>query len=394
MNRDFTFKRGTYQIVPDANFNFQLNRVIMWDGGDADEVRQAGRSITDSKSWVQTMISLAKRAEKEGRTENAIGYWRMAEFFVYDGDERKLKLYRKASELFCRHYAPYFESGRVKRFQVPFETGYLPVIAAKAQGQAKDRILLHGGNDSYYEELFFPMLYLAARGFDVYLFEGPGQGGVLREQNMKFRPDWEKPVSAVLDFFELSDVTIMGASLGGYLAPRAAAFDKRIGRVVGWSIFPDFFQVILSDHPPVVTGIMDRLFRWKAAEWALDLFYKKMMKNNEMVRWNLLHGMYAYDAKSPCDYIRKIRSFSLDGIGDKISQDVLVIGAREDHFIHPRLFHEEYDLLNNVRSLTFKLFTDRQDAGAHCNMGNSRLALDAAADWILEVKSAEDSQKE
>lgn len=53
---------------------------------------------------------------------------------------------------------------------------------AKAQGEVKDVILLHGGNDSYFEEFFFPMLYLASQGFDIYLFEGPGQGGVMRLQ--------------------------------------------------------------------------------------------------------------------------------------------------------------------------------------------------------------------
>ena len=29
-----------------------------------------------------------------------------------------------------------------------------------------------------------------------------------------------------IDYFKLKDVTIIGISLGGYLAPRAAAFDK------------------------------------------------------------------------------------------------------------------------------------------------------------------------
>lgn len=220
----------------------------------------------------------------------------------------------------------------------------------------------------------------------MYLFEGPGQGGVLRIQNMKFHADWEKPVAAVLDDRKLSDVTIIGASLGGYLAPRAAAFERRISRVVGWSIFPDFFHVILSDHPPVMTKVMERLFDLRFMEGPLNLFYRKMMSTNELVRWNLLHGMYAYDAKSPSEYVRKIRKFTLRGIGDKIEQDVLVIGAKEDHFIHPRLFHEEYDLLTNVRSLTLKLFTEKQMAGAHCNVGNSKLVLDGISNWIREVK--------
>ena len=70
------------------------------------------------------------------------------------------------------------------------------------------------------------------------MFEGPGQGGVMRLQGMHFTHEWEKPVKAVLDTFDLNNVTIIGISLGGYLAPRAAAFDKRITKVVAWSVLP------------------------------------------------------------------------------------------------------------------------------------------------------------
>ena len=52
-----------------------------------------------------------------------------------------------------------------------------------------------------------------------------------------------------------------------------------------------------------------------------------MMRSNELVRWNLLHGMYAYDAKSPSEYVQRIRKFTLRGIVDKIELDVLVIGV-------------------------------------------------------------------
>lgn len=381
MEKEVHFQKGFYEFHEDVNFNFQLNRVVFWDGGDAEDIRRISGSITDSKSWTEQMKVLARQAELEGRGKEAVAYWRMSEFFLYDGEPEKAEIYKKAAEMFRQVYGEYFEDGTVEQYEVPFEGGFLPVMRTSASGERKGCILLHGGNDSYYEELFFPMLYLGQRGYEVYLFEGPGQGGVLRLQNMKFRADWEVPTGAVLDYFQLEDVTIIGASLGGYLAPRAAAFDKRISRVVGWSIFPDFFKVILSDHPPVVTRIMDRVFRM-GLTGPLNAFYKKMMKENELVRWNLSHGMYAYGAADPCDYIRKIRKFTLEGIGDKIDQDVLIIGAREDHFIYPRLFHEEYDLLKNVRSLTFHLLTNRQDAGAHCNIGNSRLVLDIMADWI------------
>ena len=391
ITQPISFKKGTYHFNDDANFNFQLNRVVFWDGGDADDIQRIGAGIKTSEDWVRAMKSLAQRAEKEGRTENRIGYERMAEFFMYDSDPEKREQYEKAASFFYDFYADYFSSGRVTRHSVPYEGCTLPVMVAKSEanggGESRGSILLHGGNDSYFEEFFFPMLYLAGRGYDVYLFEGPGQGGVLRVQNVKFTHEWEKPVSAILDFFKLENVSIIGASLGGYLAPRAAAFEKRISKVVAWSIFPDFFHVILSDHPGNVSAFIEKLLS-SPIKGIMNGFYKKMMKQNELVRWNLLHGMYAYGAESPMQYIDRIRKFTLHGIGEKITQDVLVLGAKEDHFINPRLFHEEYDLLKNVRSLTLRLFSDEDNAGSHCNAGNTKLVLDAMISWLGERNDA------
>lgn len=233
MEEKISFRKGTYQLNRDPNYNFQLNRVINWDGGELSDIKPIAEKITDSASWKRELILLGDKAKKEGRTENAIAYYRMSEFFMYDDDKDKLKYYRLATKLFYEYYGDYFKSGKVERLSVPYEGVTLPVMHVKAAGERKDTILFHGGNDSYFEEFFFPMLYFAENGYEVYLFEGPGQGGVLREQGKHFTYQWEKPVKAILDTLLLDDVTIIGASLGGMLAPRAAAFDNRIRRVIG-----------------------------------------------------------------------------------------------------------------------------------------------------------------
>ena len=102
-----TFKNGTYQLNQDANFNFQLNRVIMWDGGDAEEIAAVSQKIKTSSDWVNTMEKLAEKAHAEGRTENEIAYLRMSEFFIYDTDPKKQQRYRKAAELFYEYYGDY-----------------------------------------------------------------------------------------------------------------------------------------------------------------------------------------------------------------------------------------------------------------------------------------------
>lgn len=385
---NFAFKRGVYHLNDQSNFDFQLNRIVMWDGGDLEEIQKIGPQIKTSEDWKRELIALGDRAVSEGRTENAIAYYRMSEFFMYDGDPDKKKYYKMATEMFYAFHKDVFASGEVEQFEVPYEDVKLPVMFAKAKGEEKDVILLHGGNDSYFEEFFIPMRYLAESGFTVYLFEGPGQGGVMRMQGKHFTHEWERPVKAVLDYFHLDDVTIIGASLGGMFAPRAAAFEKRISRVIAWSVMPNFLDVILSSG----TGGNERLM--KIAGWLIahkcrtvvNLIFHKKAKKDELVRWGLEHGKYAYEAKDAYEYAVKMNRYQMMDIADRITQDILIVGANKDHFIPYTMAGREISALKNVRSLTFRLFTDKEDACNHCNCGNVKLTFDTFMDWIMQIK--------
>lgn len=380
------FQRGTYDLNDDPNYNFQLNRVIQWDGGRLEDVGPVSKRIKTSGDWKRELTALGDAALSENRIENAIAYYRMSEFFMYDGDPDKLACYQKAAGLFYEHYAECFTSGLVEKLEAVYEEVRLPILHTRPEGARKDVILLHGGNDSYYEEFFFPMLYLAKHGFEVYLFEGPGQGGVVREQGKKFTYQWERPVKAVLDVIGEGDVTIMGASLGGMLAPRAAAFEPRIRRVVGWSIFPNFLDVALEGSiPPSLWGPLRFMLRHNL-RGPINGIVKKKMAAIPTVDWAIRHGMYAYDAADPFGYLKKLDDFKMTDIGPRLTQDILVIGADHDHFIPPRLYKAEIDALTNVRSLTYRLFTEKEDGGNHCNVGNPKLVWDTVMDWIVGIK--------
>lgn len=385
---DFQFKKGVYKLNEQSNFDFQLNRLVMWDGGDLEEVRAIGGKIKTSEDWKRELIALGDKAASENRIENAIGYYRMSEFFMYDGDSDKKRYYLKATEMFYEYYKDYFDRGEVEQYRVPYEDVELPVMHVKAKGDTKDIILLHGGNDSYFEEFFVPMLYLAENGFEVYLFEGPGQGGVVRVQNKHFTYEWEKPVKAILDYFDLNDVTIIGASLGGMLAPRAAAFEKRISRVIAWSIFPNFRDVLLAASTPKEEKAM-RIAKWLIDhnfKWLINTIFDSKAKKDELIRWGLEHGKYAYETEDAFSYAKKMNQFQMMNIAHKITQDILIVGASKDHFIPYTMVGKEINALINVRSLTFRLFTEKEDACNHCNCGNVKLTFDTFMNWIVQMK--------
>jgi len=393
VNQPVQLKKGVYKLNAERNFDYQLNRVINWDGGRIEDIRPVAGKIKTSSDWKRELIALGDKAMEEGRTQNAIAYYRMSEFFMYDGDPDKKAYYEKATQLFYQYYADYFEgeNPRIEKLEVPYETVKLPVMHVVPNGRSKGTILLHGGNDSYFEEFLFTVLYLQEQGYEVYMFEGPGQGGVMRLQGMHFTHEWEKPVKAVLDAFDLDNVTIIGTSLGGYLAPRAAAFDKRITKVVAWSVFPCFQDVIVGMQKPTVQK-MFYLFMKLHARPLINFVFEKKAKKEPVIDWGLKHGCYAYEAKDAYGYAQKLKLYDLEPIADKITQDMLIIGANQDHFIDYRLIGREINMLKNVKSLTFRLFTDKEDAQNHCNVGNGKIVLDTICNWIQSIDTVTDKR--
>ena len=57
-----------------------------------------------------------------------------------------------------------------------------------------------------------------------------------------------------------------------------------------------------------------------------------------------------------------------------------------DHLVDYRMIGKEINALTNANSLTFRLFTEKENAGNHCNLGNAKLALDVILQWLTFLK--------
>lgn len=379
------FKTGLYKLNENTNYNYQLNRFINWSGADLKEVSEVSKNIKSNIDWKNTFIKLGDKSIEENRIENAIAYYRMSEFFMSSKDPDKLKYYNKAVKLFYEFNDDYFTKGVVEKINIPFENTFLPVLFSESKTSKKGRIILHGGNDSYLEELFFHLIYLSNKGYDVYLFEGPGQGGVLRNQGLKFTYKWEEPMKVILDYLNLEDVVIIGVSLGGMLAPRAAAFDKRIKYVVAWSVFTNFLEIALYDFPKVFKFFIHLALKLRLKS-ILNLAANIMINRDPFMEWAFEHGMYAYGADSPFDYLSKLGKFEMMSIGKDVDQDILILHGKQDHIINWNLYSKEIEVLTNAKSVTFRLFTEKEQASDHCQCGNTKLALDTILSWLDLVK--------
>jgi dipeptidyl aminopeptidase/acylaminoacyl peptidase len=117
--------------------------------------------------------------------------------------------------------------------EIPYEGTTLAGILRKPAGAERPPVVVMAvGLDSTKEEGDAYETPFLARGMATLIFEGPGQGEA--QYDLPIRGDYEVPAKAVIDFVQKrSDldgdrIGMWGVSLGGYYAPRAAAFDKRI----------------------------------------------------------------------------------------------------------------------------------------------------------------------
>jgi hypothetical protein len=77
--------------------------------------------------------------------------------------------------------------------------------------------------------------------------------------------------------------------------------------------------------------------------------------------------------------------FRTSGVSPLVDQDVLLIGGQEDHYIPLHQFFDQGKMLINVRSLTSRLFTLKETAQNHCQLGNVGLSVKTIVNWVEQT---------
>jgi dipeptidyl aminopeptidase/acylaminoacyl peptidase len=339
-------------------------------GADLFEcVRTASRigDSTDDEVWQREWSRTAQEVAEWGHAEAAAGhrttaaaalfrscsYWRHSEFFLTSDDPRREQAYRSGTKNF--QDAAALSGGLIERIEVPFEGQTLDGYIVRPDTHATPRptVLFLGGADSWAEELvFLGGNQFPARGINLVVVDTPGRGSSLRFKKIYSRPDYEKPVAAVLDFLvERPDVDadrigLAGVSFGGYYAPRAAAFEPRVKAVAAWcgtwSILTDFYEF----YPPL----------------------------QQQLQW--LSG-----SNSDAEAREKLAQFTLDGVADKIKVPVYVMHGTQDVIMDVAGAHRFVDALT-VRDVTFDVY---DGAGSlHCSYDHLAYAVARLTDWFLD----------
>ncbi len=183
----------------------------------------------------------------------------------------------------------------------------------------------------------------------------------------------------MLDYFHLDDVTLLGISLGGWLCFRAAAYEPRIRRVIALSIAFDYMQI-----PPLPIQLLVKVLM--LSRGLMDYLARLKMNANYQERWGINNLRYITKTTTPMDATDILLQFNEYNLhSELVKQDVLILTGAEDHFIPLKMHQKQVNALRNAKSVTGRIFTKKDQAQNHCQIGNIGLALDVMQKWMKEM---------
>ncbi|MGY5101519.1 alpha/beta hydrolase family protein [Streptomyces sp. 900105245] len=382
---------------------------IAYGGADFGEVVSTGERIVegDYDSWYVEWLATADRVSGEAEKAlaadhrvsardgflRASNYYRSAEFFLHGQPcdprhdhayDRSVACFRAAAALFTPVIEP---------VEIPYEDTTLPgyLYRVDDSGTPRPTLIMHNGFDGTAEELhFFGAMAGVERGYNVLAFDGPGMPGPRHHEGLVFRPDWENVITPVVDFTETlpevddNRVALLGLSMGGILAPRAAAFEHRLAALIAVDGLYDLGQTSVRNIPGTREEA-ERLLRAQAAP-ELDAALEQIMTRDPIARWAINHGMYVMGVDTPRAFNASYLDYTLqDGTAERIQCPTLVCDAEEDMFFKGQP-EQLYDHLTCPRTLM--TFTAEEGAGAHCHPGAMRLSIARIYDWLDDTLAA------
>ncbi len=105
-NRIASFPVGYHTLHSNAGLNFQMNRFygLVGDPSMLAEMREAVADVQDYSTFTQIFLDLGEKAIAEGNPYKGAAYLRMAEFFLFADDPRKLPTLRRSVTLIVEHH--------------------------------------------------------------------------------------------------------------------------------------------------------------------------------------------------------------------------------------------------------------------------------------------------
>ncbi len=276
--------------------------------------------------------------------------------------------YQKSIDLLLQHVQ--LSDVPLTAVEVPFGDTSLPGYFYAAEetepGVRPPVVVQWNGLDSTKEMMYysgFPQM-LARRGISTLMVDTPGSGEALRLRDLHAQFDTEGWATACVDYLETradvdaDRVGLVGWSLGGYYAPRAAAFEKRIRLVVAWG----------GNH-----------------DWAAVQRRRLDREGENPVPHYWHHVQWVFGANSMEDFLEKSDRMTLDGVVDQITVPFLITHGAGDRQIPVSYAQRSYEQAVASPKRELRIFDEPEGGTEHISIDNMPYVAGYIADWVSET---------
>lgn len=375
-----------FEYFPD-NFVWSQQMMSMidmaaWGAAAMGEIDQVGQRLKgregDNEAWFTEWCAMAEDMERKAHAAQAANhqltagtyflhagvYFLWAERFTPPG-ERKFNAYRRSMRCFVEGYQRRYPG--IERVEVPYEGATLPAYFMKAPGvgaRAPTVVCFDGLDLCKEASVLFAGIELANRGINMLAVDGPGQGEALRLRNIPSRYDYEVPGTAAYDYVaerpevDPKRVAVMAFSMGGYYAPRIAAFEKRYAACVAWGAHFDYHAV------------------WVVRRREMESGGTKVTSAGFQLPWVL--GVPDMDAA-----MEKLKNYRLAGVAEKIECPLLIVHGEHDTIVPVENANKLYAAAG-PKQKTLKIFTPADGGSEHCHGDNRVVGTNYIADWLMD----------
>jgi dipeptidyl aminopeptidase/acylaminoacyl peptidase len=359
-----------------------------WGGAEIGEINRIGlrlkSCVGDDDAWFREWAREARTVEDRGRDliaggraksgaqylQRATAYYHVGERFLQPKSAEGFSAYKRGVEC-LRDAANYIKRPRLEHVEIPYDDGSLPAIyvhaeAANRGGKVPAMVFFDGLDVTKEIQYLKGVADLAARGIACLIVDGPGNGESIRFRNFYLRPDTEHYATPAFDYLasraevDQKRIGVMAISLGGYYAPRAAAFDQRFACCLAWGAQWDYQKI-----------------------W-LDRFERLARADTPSLSVASQHILWVLNASSQDDAIRRLAPFKLDGVVQKINCPFLMLHGEGDEQIPLGEAQKCFDAVGS-KIKTFKLFTRDEGGYHHCQIDNQSICSAYMWDWLEQV---------
>ncbi|KAF1299282.1 dipeptidyl aminopeptidase [Enterococcus sp. JM4C] len=379
-------------------FEFETTRLLWYTpsgGSDYGEVATTAEKIKDGdyESWYQEWAKFAGVLEqratdftsqhsKANSYLRASRYYQAAEFFLAPSDPRKLKVYQKSIDLFYQGLA--LKETNYIMEDIDYKNAKMRTVFFRTTGESKGTLFVCGGFDALLEELYFTNVKAGlAEGYDVVLYEGPGQSDMIRKYKLSFEADWDQPTKKVVDFYcekyQLAGPKIgIGLSLGGLLMARAASKDQTLfDKIVLYNYFPAMVDSFKSSMPK----FLHRSFE-NGLPQLLEKICSLYISHNKFLNWQIEHAKWTFGEESLNNLLKTCRAFNEEIATEKLTTDTLILLAENENYYNYQYGLDFYEKIpaENKKLILYNKTNFSSDL--HCQNGAAYDSNDQIFEWL------------